>query len=44
MEKFNISLIENKTLTIVIAEKFVGERGTKLLAEKIGFWRWLEPI
>ena len=39
----NISLIENKTLTINIAEKFVGERGriNCSLKEKNGFWRWL---
>ena len=39
----NISLIENKTLIIDIAEKFVGERGRVncSLKEKNGFWRWL---
>ena len=39
----NITLIENKTLIINIAEKFVGERGriNCSLKEKNGFWRWL---
>ena len=39
----NITLIENKTLIINIAEKFVGERGRVncSLKEKNGFWRWL---
>ena len=39
----HITLIENKTLIINIAEKFVGERGRVncSLKEKNGFWRWL---
>ena len=43
MENSKIFFIENNTLEIDIAEKFVGERGriNCSLRESDGFWRWL---